>query len=204
MNRVMEWKKETGSGTTGKEPGDGDGGEDEEALPKFRSSATQIPTHVSSTIGHRYSVTGRNPEWTAALRALIPDNPDIQTIAAQLLGDEESFVGNFDGNGPEDQESGIVYCTLPNGDAPGEAFPGAERHGEGGEGTLEKHQRAHFDGGRDERARLNVTCYIDAVEPRGGGFLLWPRSHSRMHKRIWSRDAAAHRFDIESEGPIHP
>eukprot|EP01045_Picozoa_sp_COSAG04_P058198 COSAG04_NODE_28162_length_277_cov_0.876404_1_plen_44_part_01 len=33
MNPVMEWKKETGSGTTGKEPGDGDGGGDEEALP---------------------------------------------------------------------------------------------------------------------------------------------------------------------------
>jgi hypothetical protein len=75
---------------------------------------------VSSTIGHRYSVTGRNPAWTAALRALVPDSPDIRSVVAQLLGPEAGFVGNFDGSGPADQESGIVYCTLPNGTCPGE------------------------------------------------------------------------------------
>ena len=84
-------------------------------------------------------------------------------------------------NAPGDEESGIVYCTLPNGNAP---FPGAESHGEGEKGTLEKHQRAHFDGGRDERLRLNVTCYIDDVEPQGGGCLCWPRSHTRIHRKI--------------------
>ena len=42
VNPVMEWKQETGSGTTGKEPGDGDGdGGGKQELPKFRSRSVR-------------------------------------------------------------------------------------------------------------------------------------------------------------------
>ena len=189
---------ETGSGAAGSGPNS------RGTTAGDHSDSALVPTHVGSTIGHRYSVTGRNPQWTAALRDLIPDNPDVLAVVQQLLGPQEDFVGNFDGNGPDDHESGTVYCTLPNGDAPGEPFPGSERHGEGEAGTLEKHQRAHFDGCREERSRLNVTCYIDAVQPRGGGLLLWPRSHTRIHRKLWSREGMEHRFDAPSGGPVHP
>ena len=67
--------------------------------------------------------------------------------------------------------------------------PGAESHGAGGPGVLEKHQRVHFDGCTHERHRLKATTYLDAVPPGGGGLVVWPRSHERMHREIWGDDS---------------
>jgi hypothetical protein len=49
VNPVMEWKQETGSGTTGKEPGDGDSdGGGKQELPKFRSRSVRRHQHITT------------------------------------------------------------------------------------------------------------------------------------------------------------
>ena len=173
---------------------------------------TPLPSRVAKR-GMRLFCRSADTTRAPQLMALLRDNSAVKAIARQLLGD--GIVGFDDkisadpgipaGEGCGDDTRGI-YATLPQGDSPElrEPFVGAELHGEGGPGTLEKHQRVHFDGCADERRRLGVVTYLDDVPPGGGSFLLWPRSHTRMHKLIWHTEGMEHRFDKSGVGPVHP
>jgi hypothetical protein len=168
-----------------------------EVAPRVREAAAAEPqrNHASNIFGGFRLAVNIGSGSTDALPELMPRNPLLQGLVdLQLLGPGTS-VGNFDGSSVVDHadvssgasSTGLIYCRLPNGAVPGEAHPGAESHGEGGEGALEKHDRAHFDGSSDERARLSMTCYIDDVGPRNGGMVVWPGSHTRMQRHNASR-----------------
>ena len=84
-------------------------------------------------------------------------HPFVQSVANQLLG-EDRFT----------QPRGVrgIYCTLPYGDV--------ER----------KPRHVHIDEGP---STMGVVCYVDRVEPDGGGFTVWPGSHKRMYYTSQSR-----------------
>ena len=168
--------------------------------PEQHGLETRPPDAVS-TRGYRLFMqpAGDRPELMKLLRT----NADVLAIARQMLGEG---VCGVDEPAEDDNSTRGIYVTLPQGDdeAHAEPFVGFESHGAGGAGTLEKHQRVHFDGCADERRRLGVTTYIDAVPPGGGSFLVWPRTHTRMHTDIWHTEGMERRFDKESEGPVHP
>ena len=84
-------------------------------------------------------------------------HPFVQGVANQLLGE-----GRFT------QPQGVrgIYCTLPYGDV--------ER----------KPRSVHIDKGP---STMGVVCYVDRVDPDGGGFTVWPGSHKRMYYTSGSR-----------------
>ena len=87
----------------------------------------------------------------------LPWDPFIQSVATQLLG-KDRFT-------QRDCVRGI-YCTLPQGNA--------ERQG----------RHMHID---DGQSTLRVVCYVDRVEPDGGGFTVWPGSNRRLFFASQSR-----------------
>lgn len=87
----------------------------------------------------------------------LPWHPFIQSTITQLLG-KDRFT-------QRDRVRGI-YCTLPQGDA--------ERQG----------RFMHID---DGQSTLGVVCYVDKVEPDGGGFTVWPGSHRKLFYASHSR-----------------
>ncbi|MBS10854.1 MAG: hypothetical protein CME19_04540 [Gemmatimonadetes bacterium] len=84
-------------------------------------------------------------------------HPFVQGVVTQLLG-EDRFT----------QPKGVrgIYCTLPQANA--------ER----------KPRHVHIDEGP---STLGFVCYVDRVDPDGGGFTVWPRSHKRMYYTSSSR-----------------
>lgn len=84
-------------------------------------------------------------------------HPFVQSVVTQLLG-RDRFT----------QPKGVrgIYCTLPYGDV--------ER----------KPRHVHIDEGP---STLGVVCYVDGVDPDGGGFTVWPGSHRRMYYTSNSR-----------------
>ena len=97
----------------------------------------------------------------------LPWDPFIQSVVTQLIG-KDRFT-------QRDCVRGI-YCTLPQGNA--------ERQG----------RHMHID---DGRSTLGVVCYVDRVEPDGGGFTVWPRSHRRLFSRH-TRDTAGNTMTTPS------
>lgn len=91
----------------------------------------------------------------------LPLHPYVQSVMNQLLGE-----GRF--TQPESVRG--VYCTLPSGDVEREP-----RH-------------MHIDAGQ---ATIGVVCYVDRVEPDGGGFALWRGSH----RRFWHASQSRYRRD---------
>lgn len=87
----------------------------------------------------------------------LPRHPFVQGAVTQLLG-KDRFQ----------QPTGVrgIYCTLPYGDV--------ER----------KPRHVHIDQGP---STLGVVCYVDRVDPDGGGFTVWPGSHKRMYYTSQSR-----------------
>ena len=84
-------------------------------------------------------------------------HPYVQSVVTQLLGE-----GRFN------QPKGVrgIYCTLPYGDVD------------------RKPRHVHIDEGP---STLGVVCYVDRVDPEGGGFTVWPGSHKRMYYTSNSR-----------------
>jgi len=87
----------------------------------------------------------------------LPCHSYVQSVVNQLLG-KDRFT----------QPSRVrgIYCTLPYGDV--------ER----------KPRSVHIDEGP---STLGVVCYVDRVDPDGGGFTVWPGSHKRMYYTSQSR-----------------
>jgi hypothetical protein len=84
-------------------------------------------------------------------------HPFVQGVVNQLLG-----VDRFN------QPKGVrgIYSTLPYGDVD------------------RKPRHVHIDEGP---STIGVVCYVDRVDPDGGGFTVWPGSHKRMHFTSHSR-----------------
>ena len=97
----------------------------------------------------------------------LPGHPFIQSVANQLLGE-----GRFK---KHEQVRGI-YCTLPSGDVEREP-----RH-------------MHIDAGE---ATFGLVCYVDRVDPDGGGFALWPGSHRKFYHASQSRYHRKYTDDFE-------
>ena len=82
---------------------------------------------------------------------MLATDPAIWQMVEQLLG-----IGNVI---VPDRIRGI-YCILPQGDVP------------------EKPTTCHTDG---HPFHLGAVGYIDDVQPGGGGFIVWPKSHRRFY-----------------------
>ena len=82
---------------------------------------------------------------------MFPADPSIWGMAEQLLGSGALVA-------PERIRG--IYCIMPEGDAP------------------ERPMGCHTDG---HPFHLGVVGYIDDVPPKGGGFTVWPKSHSTLY-----------------------
>jgi hypothetical protein len=87
----------------------------------------------------------------------LPWHPFVQSTANQLLG-KDRFT-------QRDRVRGI-YCTLPRLK------------------TDSQPRYMHID---DGQFTLGFVCYVDTVEPDGGGFAVWPGSHRRLFYTSHSR-----------------
>ena len=97
----------------------------------------------------------------------LPGHPFVQAAVTQLLGADRFHQ--------RDRVRGI-YCTLPSGDL--------ER----------KPRHMHID---DGQSTLGVVCYVDNVDPDGGGFAVWPSSHKKLFYTSHSRYRRKYTDDFE-------
>lgn len=98
----------------------------------------------------------------------LPRHTYVQSVINQLLGE-----GKF--TQPERVRG--IYCTLPHGDVPRQP------------------RSMHIDAGQ---ATIGVVCYVDRVEPDGGGFALWPGSHRKFYFTSRSRYRREYTDDFEA------
>ncbi len=92
-------------------------------------------------------------------------HPFVQSVVNQLLG-----KGRF--TQPESVRG--IYGTLPYGD------------------VARTPRTMHIDAGQ---ATIGVVCYVDRVEPDGGGFALWPGSH----RKFWYVSRSRYRRELTDE-----
>ena len=130
--------------------------------------------------------TQRDPD----LLDLLPRNPQVQAIAAQLLGadrlvsavggEPEMAPGDPDGAEPfqTGQATRGIYCTLPRTGAAAETDQPCEAGARGGP-PRGGHWDNVFDPAGASTVCLLASAYIDHVPKSGGGFVLWPGSHRR-------------------------
>ncbi|MDP7040412.1 MAG: phytanoyl-CoA dioxygenase family protein [Myxococcota bacterium] len=99
----------------------------------------------------------REPGKEPWMVELLPKNPDVWSTAEELLG-----AGVIQ----EPESVRGIYCTLPFGEVP---LP-----------RVQPHLDAYA-------SHLGVLGYIDQVEPGGGGFTVWPKSHKKLYYAFESR-----------------